>query len=100
DFFAKNDQMRLRGLYNKIFIFLFSLGLLISILFLIFLPQIAEFFHSTNYFILILADIIIFVSFINAINGSFLQAKLAFGFIVIVGLVAALIKLVLGVLFV
>jgi len=100
DYFAKNDQMSLRGLYNKIFIFLFSVGLILSVLFIIFLPQIADFFHSTNYFILILADIIIFLSFISAVNGSFLQAKLAFGFIVIIGLVAALLKLGLGVFFV
>jgi O-antigen/teichoic acid export membrane protein len=97
DYFAKNDQMRLKGLYTKFFIFLLIIGILIFIFFLFFLPQIANFFHISNYFILILADIIIFISFLNAINGSFLQAKLAFGFLVVVGLVAAILKLGLGV---
>jgi O-antigen/teichoic acid export membrane protein len=100
DYFAKQDYMRLRGLYNKFFIFLLAVGLFIFILFLLFIQQIAGFFHITNYLILVFADIIIFVSFIGAINGSFLQAKLAFGYQVFYSLAVALIKLGLGVLFV
>jgi len=100
DFFAKNDQMHLRGLYNKFFVFLFGIGLSIFILFLIFIQQIAAFFHISNFFILILANIIIFISFIGAINGSFLQAKLAFGYQVFSNLAVAVVKLGLGVLFV
>lgn len=100
DFFAKNDLLRLKGLFNKMFFFLLAVGLIIFILILVFLHQIAYFFHISNYIILIFADIIILLSFLNAINGSFLQAKLAFGFLVLVALFGALLKLGLGVLFV
>lgn len=100
DYIAKNDQMHLKGLYNKFFTFLFGVGLIIFIFFLLFLPGIANFFHIRNYFILILADAVILITFIGAINGSFLQAKLAFGYQVFYSLVIAIIKLGLGVFFV
>jgi len=100
DYFAKNDQMHLRGLYNKFFKFLLIVGVIIFFLFLIFLNDIAQFFHITNYLILILAGVIIFISFISAINGSFIQAKLAFGFQVISSLTVAILKLGLGVIFI
>lgn len=100
DYFAKKDLMLLKGLYITFFRFLLIVGFIIFILVLLFLPQIAHFFHISNSFILILADLIIFFSFISAINLSFLQAKLAFGFQVIINLTSSILKLSLGFLFV
>ncbi len=98
DYFVKNEQMLLKGLYNKFFGFLLVTGLTIFVLFLLFLSQISIFFHIANYFILIFADIIILLSFITVINLSFLQAKLAFGIQVLVSLATSLLKLSLGIL--
>jgi O-antigen/teichoic acid export membrane protein len=99
-YFAKNEQMLLRGLYIKFFKFLLCVGVIIFLLILLFVQQIGNFLHITNYFILILTDIIILVSFVNVINLSFLQAKLAFSFQVIVNLVTAITKLLFGLVFV
>ncbi|HSX09856.1 MAG TPA: oligosaccharide flippase family protein [Candidatus Saccharimonadales bacterium] len=97
DYFVKGENKLLRGLYKKFFTFLFAVGLIFFILFLVFLSQIGNFFHISDNFILILADIFIFLSFISIVNMSFLQAKLAFGFQVIVNLVSAVLKVSIGV---
>jgi O-antigen/teichoic acid export membrane protein len=100
DYFVKNEQALLKGLYSKFFTFLAAVGVAIFILFLLFVSQIGDFFHITNNTILIFADIFILFTFLGIVNLSFLQAKLAFGFQVIVNLVSAIIKLVCGVLLV
>jgi len=100
DYFAQGEIMLLRGLYKKFLIFLVLCGAVIFILFLALLPQISQFFHIENYYLLFLTDIIIFLSFISIINMSFLQAKLSFGFQVVVNLVTTVLKLLLGILFV
>ena len=97
DYFVKGEKMLLKGLYLKFFKFLLGVGISIFIIFLIFLTQIAQFFHITNYVILIFADIIILLSFINVLNVAFIQAKLAFGFQVAINLVTTFIKFFLGV---
>jgi len=100
DYFAKKDILLLRGLYYQFFKFLLVLGSAIFLLFLIFLGQIASFFHIRDQFILLLTDFIIFLAFVSAINISFLQAKLAFGMQIIINLVIAVLKLILGIIFV
>lgn len=100
DYFAKGELMLLKGLYVKFFKFLIISATIIFLLSLLFIAQISHFFHITNYFILFYVYIIIFLAFIGTINLSFLQAKLAFGFQVVINLVIALLKLSLGVLFV
>ena len=100
DYFAKGDQMLLGGLYKKFFNILLIIGTVIFLLFLFLLSQISQFFHIKNYLLLFLTDIIVFLSFLNVINLSFLQAKLAFGFQVLVSFISTALKLLLGVLFV
>lgn len=99
-YFATGDLVSARGLYVSItkFILLISIGL--SLIFLIFLTPIGNFFHIENRTLLLVTDIIIFISIISFINGAFLQAKLAFGFQVITGLVSSLSKFILGVIFI
>ncbi len=100
EYFANDDVLLLRGLYNKFFIFLFAVGIFIFLLFLVGLSQIEQFFHITNPIIFIFADIFILISFIGIVNLSFIQAKLAFGFQVIVSFTSAVIKLLVGIIFV
>ncbi len=100
NYFVKDEASLLKGLYYLFFRFLFVSGTLVGIFSLLFLHQIGQFFHITNNTILIFADLYIWLSFVSIINASFLQAKLAFGFQVIAGLITALMKLLLGVIFV
>jgi len=100
DYFAKNDNMLLRGLYNKFFKLLLMIGIIVFVGSIVFLRQIAYFFHISNYLILVLAGFYISLAFISVINLSFLQAKLAFGFQVVVNLVSAIVKLILGIIFI
>lgn len=100
DYFAKNNNTLLHGLYNKFFKLLLIIGIIVFVSSVVFLKQIAYFFHISNYPILVLAAFYISLAFISVINLSFLQAKLAFGFQVVVNLVSAIVKLILGILFI
>ncbi len=100
DYFALNNFPLLRGLYVKIKKLLFYIAIVFFVCFLYFIPSISGFFHIENKIILILADLIIFFTIIGVINMAFLQAKLAFTFQVLVGLVNALLKFSVGILLV
>jgi O-antigen/teichoic acid export membrane protein len=100
NYFATGELSMVRGLYMKIIRPLFLIALAIFFLFLIFIPQISNFFHIDNSLILILTDVMIFLIFISVINMSFLQAKLAFVFQVFTTLINTVLKFVLGFIFV
>jgi O-antigen/teichoic acid export membrane protein len=69
-------------------------------LFLVNISSISNFFHISDHNILILAGMIMFLSFIWTINMAFIQAKLAFGFGVLVSFISACLKLLLGFIFI
>jgi len=100
DYFVKGELALIKGLYLKFFKFLLTVGLVVFIFFTIFLNEIGNFFHITNHIILIFAGFIIFFIFISVINLAFIQAKLAFGYQVLVNLISSTFKLVLGVIFI
>lgn len=100
EYFAKGKLAEIRGFYIKIFKFFASSGLFIFLLFLYFTPNLASFFHIENKIILLLANFVIFLSFVQIINLALLQAKLAFGYQVFLNFIGALAKLTLGVAFV
>ncbi len=99
-YFALNQLDKVRGLYIKIIKLLFLIGILVTSLFFIFIPQISGFFHIENRTILLITDLIIFLAFIGIVNMSLLQAKLAFGFQVFLNFLVAVTKLAFGVVFV
>ena len=98
--FVKGELGIVKGFYSKIIKFLFISGIVFCILFFIFIPQVGDFFHIKNFSLLILTDIIIFVGFVTVLNMALLQAKLAFGFQALIGILASVIKLLLGVILV
>lgn len=100
DYFAKKNFASLRGLYLQIKKLLVIIGICVFIIFLLFIPEISNFFHIADRTILFLTDIIIFISLVGVINLAFLQAKLAFGFQVIVSLCNSVARLLIGVLFI
>lgn len=100
DYFAKKDLASLRGLYIRIKKFLLLIGAIICFVFLLLIPTLSTFFHIADKTILFIADIVIFFSLIGVINMAFLQAKLAFGFQVLVSLSNSVVRLIFGVIFI
>src|SRR5882724_2602955 len=96
NYFATGKLAMIRGLYLQMIKFLLLIGLVISFLFLIFIPQFSAFFHINDIGILLLTDFMIFITFISVINVAFLQAKLAFFFQVFMSIFGALVKFSLG----
>ena len=99
-FFAKGDLSSVRGLYIKFTQFFLLLGVVGFLIFFLFLPSVADFFRIKDHFILIEANIIMFLALMAIINTAFLQAKLAFGFTVTINFISAVTKFTLGILFV
>ena len=98
-YFSQKEFEKIRGLYYKIIRFFLSSGAIFFIVFLLFIPLIAAFFHIDNYFILFLADIFILFTFFNTTNTAFLQAKLDFKFITFTVFLGSSLKLILGIAF-
>lgn len=96
DYFAKGNYPLLRGLYIKIFKPILVLAIAAFLIFLLFLSDINTFFHIDDTNVLLMTNVIIFLSIIGVINSAFLQAKLAFGFQVFVSVINATVKLILG----
>jgi O-antigen/teichoic acid export membrane protein len=99
-YFAQGKLDMIRGLYLKVFRFLLILGFIIFIFFLINISIISNFFHIQNMTILVITDIMIFISFISVVNGALLQAKLAFGYQIFLQLSGAIIKFLFGIILV
>lgn len=100
DYFAKGELGLVRGLYIKFAKFFFIVGIIVFTVFFFSIPAIAHFFHIDDHMLLHMVNIIVFLSVIGIINIAFLQAKLAFGYTVFIAFMSALVKFVLGVLFV
>ena len=100
DYFVKGELSLVRGLYIKFTKFFLLLATPLFIIFLLSITQIGAFFHIKDHFILVLADIIMFVLFMAIINQAFIQAKLAFSFQVFMSFISAVVKLIVGVVFV
>jgi O-antigen/teichoic acid export membrane protein len=98
--FASGDLHIVRSLFIKINKYVVIVGLPLFILLLFITPNLSAFFHISNATIFILADIIILFNLLGVINTAFLNAKLAFKLIACYQISVAVIKLVLGILFV
>jgi O-antigen/teichoic acid export membrane protein len=95
-YFATGELAMVRGLYLKVSKWLLIFAFSLCSLFLIFIPQISDFFHIENRGILLLTDVIIFIIVLSVINSALIQAKLAFAFQSFVSLGGALVKVIAG----
>lgn len=96
EYFATKNYALLRGFYIKIKTLYLYIAVAIGLIYLIFLPDISQFFHIEDTTVLVITLFIIIVAFMGGLNMAFLQAKLAFGFQVFVGLTNAIVKLTVG----
>lgn len=92
-YFAKNEIEKAHDLYAKIGKMYLMLGAIFFILFMLFIPQISVFFKIQSHFLLIIANIAIFMSFFSALNMAFLQARLSFTYISVLAVVGAMLKM-------
>ncbi len=99
-YFAKGDLDMVRGLYKKVTKFSFVIGVSIFTAFFAFRDQIAHFFQIEQSFYIVLVGLSILLAFTSVTNQPLLQAKLAFRFIAFINSLSALLKLILGILFV
>ena len=99
-YFAQKQYDLIRGLYIKLSKIFLVISLIFCTAFFIFIPQINTFFHINDNYLLILTDLIIFLSIMTAVNISFIQAKLAFKFFVLILCSTTIIKLVFAWIFV
>lgn len=93
-YFAQKQYDLIRGLYIKLSKVFLVISIIFCIAFFIFIPQINSFFHINNNFLLILTDLIIFLSIMAAVNSSFIQAKLDFKFYVLILCSTTIVKLI------
>lgn len=89
-----------RGLFVKLYKGVLLIIILLFTGYLIFINQIAGFFKIENISLLIISIFIVVFSMLGLINNAFIQAKLAFKFLVSLSLISSLLKLILGVVFV
>lgn len=93
-YFAEKKYDLISGLYMKFTKIYFTVAVILSALFLVFIPQINSFFNITDYNLLLIADGIIFFSLMLALNFGFMQAKLAFKYYVFILCASTIIKLI------
>jgi O-antigen/teichoic acid export membrane protein len=99
-YFAKKDYNRIKKLYKIVGKFFFASGLSLFVIFLIFIPNISQFFHIENYPLLILTDFTIFMGYIFIINHALLNAGLKFNFYALLIFLISLLKLIFGIILV
>ena len=96
-YFAKGELHMVRGLFFNVGRLSFSLGIFVFFIFLIFWQKIGGFFNINDKYLIILVGFVVFLIFIGVINGTLLQAKLAFRFIAFTNLLSTFLKLFLGI---
>lgn len=99
-YFAKEDLNMIRGLYIRITMYAFFIGLVIFLFFTIFNNNIGIFFNIKDTSLITMAGLSILISFFSIGNQPLLQAKLAFSLLSFLGLFSSFLKLSTGVLFV
>lgn len=96
-YFATKEYSSLHDFHNKMLRFLLVFGLMFILLPIIFSKQIGSFLHIDNSLLLLFTGIGILLAYLGTLYNSFLQAKLAFGFLSFSTALSAIVKLTLGI---
>lgn len=96
-YFAKKQYAMVQGLFFRIGVPALLVGIVTFVSFAFFSEPVSRFFKIDDSFLFFLVGLIISLSFLGTINYALLQAKLAFKFISFSNVIAAAMKLVLGV---
>lgn len=96
EYFGRERFDLARGLFVKIYKGILIISFVLLAGYLVFVHQIAGFFKIDDIGLLIIAGFIIVISMLGLINNAFIQAKLAFKFLVSLAIVNSLLKLAGG----
>lgn len=99
-YFAKRELEKVHGLFIKIYKIVFVISALFSVIFIVSIPMISEFFHINNWMILFISNFIIILGICGIVNLAFLQARLSFTYIALTNFISAILKLLFGVVFI
>jgi O-antigen/teichoic acid export membrane protein len=96
-FFARKENENLKHLYIISFKFVIGLTIVIIILSFIFSKLVGQFLHIDNIWYVIISGFTIAGFYLNALNLSFLQSILKFGFISFLSTFGGAVKLIFGI---
>lgn len=96
-YFATKEYSSLHDFHNKMLRFLLTSGFVFILLPVIFSRQIGSFLHIENSLLLLFTGIGVLLAYLGTLYNSFLQAKLAFGFLSFSTALSAIVKLTLGI---
>ncbi len=97
DYYAREQLEKLKIFYFKIFRFILILSFLIFSSFVIFSVPLKNFLHLDNASYVILAGLIVSMTYLFIMNSAFLQSLLKFAFISIMSVIGGIVKLFAGV---
>lgn len=97
EYFAKGEKEKAKVLYRQSMLFLSIAGLIFLIGMLILAPAVGAFLHVANIWFVVFVGILIACNFINAVNMSYIQSLLQFGFLSLLQSLGAMAKLFGGV---
>lgn len=95
-FYAKNEMTQIRGLFFKLSKILYSVGIGLLVLFIVFSSWIGSFFNIDSPILIYITGFIVFIGYVSVTNIGLLQAKLAFTFTSIINLISSVSKYALG----
>lgn len=99
-YFAKNEPGIVKEFFIKIFKLCLGIGVITSLVLIVFNQNIAHFFQIKDPLLIILIAIAVLISFVSILNISLLQAKLAFNFMSFSTFMGFILKLMIGVILV
>lgn len=99
-FYAHDDNASLKALYFKFLKPIFLSGLILSIVFIVFIKPIGAFLHLENQTILILSFITVLMGFVGTVNLAFMQARLSFKILSFSNITSSATRLIAGTLLV
>jgi O-antigen/teichoic acid export membrane protein len=97
DFFAKEQNDKLKTLYLLFFKFVLGLSLSIIFLFFLFAAPFRDYLRIDNIWYVIVCGFVISAFYLNTLNSAFLQALLKFKFMAFINVVGSILKLIVGV---
>jgi len=97
EYYASNEIGKIKGLYIKVGKLMLIMGAFFFIIFAVFNKEVAGFFHISDPNLVIIAGLIVLVSYLGSLNVAFLQGRLLFGYITFVNVLGVFLKLALGI---
>ncbi|HYM65187.1 MAG TPA: oligosaccharide flippase family protein [Candidatus Sulfotelmatobacter sp.] len=97
NYFAKEENDKLKNLYLLFFKFILGLSIGVFLLFCILSFLIKDYLHIDNIWYVVVTGLTVSVFYLNTLNTAFLQSLLKFKFISVMSVFGGIIKLIIGI---